>query len=95
MAQRKRYEAGIKAKVALEVLRERETVNEVASRHQVHPNQARKWAVALRQRAIEVFGREPRETDAVDEKAMAELYAEIGRLTMERDYLKKKLGQCR
>ncbi len=95
MAQRKRYEAGIKAKVALEVLRERETVNEIASRYQVHPNQARKWAAALRQRAMEVFSHDRREEEDADGEATAELYAQIGRLTMERDYLKKKLGQCR
>jgi hypothetical protein len=43
---------------------------------------------------MEVFGHDRREEGQVDEAAMAELYAQIGRLTMERDYLKKKLGQC-
>jgi transposase-like protein len=43
---RRKIDAGLKAKIALEALREQATVNELAQRHQVHPK--RGWRVPLR-----------------------------------------------
>ncbi|MDE0629204.1 MAG: transposase [Bryobacterales bacterium] len=43
MAKRRRFTAGFKARVALEALREDKTVQAIAARQQVHPNQVSQW----------------------------------------------------
>ncbi len=43
---RRRIEAALKAKIALEALREQSTVADLAQRHEVHPNQIYVWKEA-------------------------------------------------
>lgn len=92
---RKQYSPTFKAKVVLELLREDKTLNEAATAHGVHVNQLRRW----RQQAIDgiptIFSREQQVSQAeVKEKEaqIHDLYAEIGRLTTELTWLKKKAG---
>ncbi|GIK57085.1 MAG: transposase [Chloroflexota bacterium] len=92
---RKQYSPTFKAKVVLELLREDKTLNEAATVHGVHVNQLRRW----RQQAIDeiptIFSREQQVSQAeVKEKEaqIHDLYAEIGRLTTELTWLKKKAG---
>ena len=49
MTARRRFTGEFKAKVALEALRGDKTIQEIAARHKVHPNQVRAW----KQRAVE------------------------------------------
>jgi transposase-like protein len=88
---RKRHSKEFKARVALEALQERDTVQQLAVRHSVHPSQVLQWKKMLRERAPEVFSdpqdlREQREWEARE----AELFEKIGRLNTEMDWLKKK-----
>jgi len=88
---RKRREAGYKAKVALEAVRERKTVSELASQFAVHASQIQAWKRTLLERAHEVFeGPSPARREAAQE---AELYEQIGRLKMELEWVKKKAAQ--
>jgi transposase len=88
---RKARESGFKARVALEALKERETVNELAKRFQVHPTQIHEWKRRLQEQAAAVFEREgAKPVETVDP---AELYEQIGRLKMELEWLKKKAAQ--
>jgi transposase-like protein len=87
-ARRRRFSGGFKAKVALEAMRCRETVVELAARYEVHPNQVTKWKKQLSDGADEVFGAARRDRDA--EGKEKELYEQIGRLKMELEWLKKK-----
>jgi len=88
---RKRREAGYKAKVALEAVRERKTVSELASQFAVHASQIQAWKRTLLARAHEVFeGPSPVRREAAQE---AELYEQIGRLKMELEWVKKKAAQ--
>ena len=91
MSTRRRFTGEFKAKVALEALRGDKTIQEIATRHKVHPNQVSTW----KQRAVEgmreVFtkGAERARGDHVGE--MRDLHAKIGELTVERDFLAKGL----
>jgi transposase-like protein len=71
------------------------TVNEIASAYEIHPSQVGKWKAEALERLPEVLsdGRKSKADQGSDTEAR--LYQEIGRLTMEVEYLKKKLGLCR
>lgn len=89
---RKIFSRELKAKVALEATRGLRTINEMAQNFGVHPTQVGLWKKALQEQAASLFevkrGPKPVELSASPER----LYAEIGRLKMELDWLKKKSG---
>lgn len=92
---RKRYSDAFKAEVVLELLKEERTVSQIASERHVHPNQLYEWkAIALRDLAT-LFSQNHKGESALKaeyEKRLEELYAEIGRLTTQVNWLKKKSG---
>jgi putative transposase len=87
---RKTYGATLKAQVALAALKGDRTVNELASQFAVHPTLIHSWKKQLLAGAEEVFlnGSKVAAVDA--EAVQAQLYEQIGRLTMELDWVKKK-----
>jgi transposase len=92
MSKRPRRNHGIafKAKVALEAIKEQQTLVELAERFQVHPNQIVQWKKQLLEQAEEVFSKEkPQQTGS----SVKELHAKIGQLTMENDFLSVALGR--
>ena len=90
---RKSYTPTFKAQVVLDLLKEEKTLAQLASEHGVHPNMLREWkSIALR--ALPgAF--EKRDTvaaaQAAHDQQVHELYAEIGQLTIQLNWLKKKL----
>ena len=91
---RKVRDSGFKARVALDALKERETVGQLAKRHGVHPTQIHEWKRRLVEVAASVFDRGSAAKKTEDFET-AELYEEIGRLKMELDWVKKKAAQFR
>lgn len=81
---RRNHTAVFKAKVALEAVKEGQTLMELSERFQVHPNQITEWKKQLLEKASEVFEKGKKSPLEPDVK---ELHAKIGRLTMENDFL--------
>jgi transposase-like protein len=88
---RKKHAAGFKAKVALDALREQETVRELSVRYGIHSTQVNLWKTQLREAATGVF-ESPSAKRGEEAVKDAELFEQIGRLKMELEWLKKKLS---
>ena len=88
MTKRKQHKPDFKARVALEALKGKQTVAELASRFGIHPTMIHQWKKALLEGASEIFqrGRSSVEPE-VDAARIKDLHAKIGELTVERDFL--------
>ena len=86
---RKRFEAGFKAKVALEAFRGEKTLSELSSEYGVHPNRIARWKKELIAGAGGIFGMAARKPDASQRELVDKLYRNIGELKVENDWLKK------
>ena len=87
---RKCHTAAFKAQVALAAVKGDKTVSELASLHGVHPTMIHGWKKQLVSNAEELFQIGARTSSAEHEALQAQLYEQIGRLTTELDWLKKK-----
>ena len=81
-----------KAKVALEALREQKTIAQLSSLYGVHSTQITKW----KRQALDIlssgFSEKQKQKEHNDQELVQELYQQIGRLKVEVDFLKKKMG---
>lgn len=92
---RKHYTPTFKAQVVQELLKEEQTVAQIASEHGVHPTQLNKWKATAIQGLPSLFADDRKAAQAAQaahEQQVQELYAEIGRLTTQVAWLKKKSG---
>ena len=90
---RRSYPAELKAKVALEALREEATMAELAARYDVHPNLITNWKKKARQKVLAGFSGNHERQEASRETEIKELRAKIGELVIERDFLSKAFGR--
>lgn len=87
---RRTFSAQQKSQIALEAIRERKTLSEIAQQHDVHPTQINVWKKQVTEGIITLF-EQPHKTQADDTEAkIALLYQQIGQLQFELDWLKKK-----
>lgn len=97
---RKRYTPAFKAELVQELLREEQTLTQIASKHGVHPNQLRRWREAAVTAMPNNFQDEQSyqkrlaTLSAEHEREKEKLYAEIGKLTTQLNWLKKKAASC-
>lgn len=90
MSTRTPRSSAFKKKVAVEALKETSTLAEIGLKYGVHPLQVGQWKKLLLDRAEELFVSKRKSKES--EPALEVLERKIGQLTVENDYLKKKLG---
>lgn len=88
---RRKLSSEFKAKVALEALKEKSSIEEIGKKYEVHPVQISNWKKEANEKLSQVFGKCKHDDAAGIEKLMEKLYAQIGQLKVENDFLKKKL----
>ncbi len=91
-AKRRKFSSAFKAKVAIEALKERYTLAEISKKFEVSPSMVSKWKQEFLERSQEIFETDPPEKES--EKKMEELFTKIGKLEVEREWLKKNLKKA-
>ena len=86
---RRKFDPSFKAKVALEALKERETLQQLAVKYELHLNQISQWKQEFIENSALVF--ESKQAKSTPEADVSELYHKIGKLEMEKEFLKKNL----
>jgi len=89
---RKTHSDEFKARVSLEASKGVRTLSELSSMFKVHPTVISHWKRQLQEGAPGIFSRGIAGREKTEEELTAPLYEEIGRLKVEVDFLKKKLG---
>ena len=84
------YSAEEKAKVALEVIKGEMTVAQISSKYGVHASQIARWKKEALESMVEGFKSKRKPKDTSQEQLIKDLYEQIGQVTVERDWLKKK-----
>jgi len=89
---RKKFEAGFKARVALEALKGEKTLAEISSQYGVHANMITRWKQEALEKLPGIFDKKAaRREETETEEKVEKLYKTVGELKMENDWLKKKL----
>lgn len=94
MAKYKQHSAEFKMKVALDAAKEIYGINDLAGKHGIHTKQVTEWRNRLLANAKLVFEKSVKEEEQAS-KTEADLLKKVGQLSMEIDWLKKKLGRSK
>ena len=93
MKTRRRFTAEFKAKVALEAIAGHRTIAELATKHELHPNQITQWKRQAVETLALVFDDKGPEAQVNRDAEVTQLHAKIGQLVVERDFLAKAFGR--
>ena len=89
--ERRKHSPAFKAKVALAAVKNEATISELAARFGVHPTMITAWKRSLLEGAADIFDKGQKSRQQT-EAHINELYRQIGKLQVERDFLSKKLS---
>ena len=90
---RKRYSSEMKAKVALEALKEQKTIPEISSQYKIHSAQISRWKKKVITELPAIFSNSNEKETKNQEEQINELYQQIGKLKVENDFLRKAVYQ--
>jgi len=97
MRTRRSFSPEFKAKLVQQMLREEQTINQLAAEHGVHPNQLYRWREVALAGLPDLFSGQAVQDQAARETAhqqeVHDLYARIGKLTTQLEWLGKKSGR--
>ena len=88
---RKSYSGKFKAKVAVDAIREQETVTEIAAKYQIHRAILARWKKEAVEGLPNIFSTGKARENKDQQQLIDELYKQIGQLKVENDWLKKKV----
>ena len=91
-SKRRKFSSSFKAKVAIAAIKEQESLSELSLRFEVHSNMISKWKHEFLERSGEIF--ETASPARQEEEKTEHLYTKIGKLEVERDWLKKNLKKA-
>src|SRR5699024_3837102 len=92
---RKSYTPQFKSQIVLEILKEEKSMSQIASEDGIHVNQLHKWKTPFLQEMPQVFEKKNKDLEKMKvdyEKHLERLYSEVGKLTTQLSWLKKKSG---
>jgi len=92
---RKKYTGDLKAQIVMEMLKEEKTISQIASEYEVHPTQLNKWKSIVKESLPKILEDNRKKDNALEkaqQRQIEELYAEVGRLTTQLTWIKKKSG---
>ena len=90
---RRKLDSSFKAQVAIEALKERQTLSELAVKFDLHPNQISQWKQEFLENSSLVFEQKTKSSTSGNDVDVDKLYSKIGELQMEKDFLKKSLSR--
>jgi transposase len=88
---KKRWSAAEKFQIALEAIKEDRTISDICKEHSVAPSQVHAWKKQMLEGGAQLFGKPTvaQKAQVAHERKERYLYQKIGKLSVERDYLKK------
>ena len=92
MGMRKNHTSEFKTKMALVALREDRTLSELSSTYGVHPIQIGRWKKAAIEGLPRIFEGKVSQGEKEQKALIERLYGKIGKIEVENDWIKKKLG---
>ena len=90
---RRKFAPELKAKIAMEALREEATLAELATKYDVHPNQIANWKKQAKEGMVDVFAGKLAQRETARDAEIQNLRAKVGELVIERDFLSKAFGR--
>lgn len=89
---RRKHTAKFKVQAALETIKQEKTLREICSQFSIHPTQARRWKEKALEGLEVIFSDGIKSELRQKNELIEQLYQQIGRLKVEADFLKKKIG---
>jgi transposase len=88
---KRKFTSEFKLKVILDSLKEKQTLSELSQKYELHPSQISLWKIDFLEKAKQILEGK-KEKLPQEEHDLNDLFAKIGKLQMELDFLKKKLS---